>query len=160
MRDTTQNKYKNKTVTASFLVVFLVTFLLLSINGYLGYSAYTKVVKIFPDKESKKSTDVFNPIKVEVINGCGIEGLGDHLTDTLRLNKIDVIQSGNYYQFNVDKTLIIDRSGNMMKAKKVAGILGVPERQIIRQINKTLFLDITVLAGKDFSNLKDSKEKL
>ncbi len=160
MRDTTQNKYKNKTVTTSSLVVFLVTFLLLSINGYLGYSAYTKVVKIFPDKESKKSTDVFNSIKVEVINGCGIEGLGDRLTDTLRLNKIDVIQSGNYYQFNVDKTLIIDRSGNTMKAKKVAGILGVPERQIIRQINKTLFLDITVLAGKDFSNLKDSKEKL
>ncbi len=81
------------------------------------------------------------------------------MTDTLRLNKIDVIQSGNYFQFNVDNTIIIDRSGDLEKAKKVAVIIGVPQQQIIRQINPSLFLDVTVLAGKDYSNLKDSKEK-
>lgn len=160
MKETSQKSYKNKTVTASFLFVFPAIFLLLSINGYLGYSAYIKTIKIFPDEKLKNRNISLIPIKAEVINGCGIEGMGDKLTDLLRINQIDVIKSGNYYQFNVDRTLIIDRSGNMMKAKKVAKILGVPEQQIIRQINKTLFLDITVLAGKDFSNLKDSKEKL
>jgi hypothetical protein len=160
LRDTTQKKYQSKTVTTSFLVVSFATFLLLSINGYLGYSAYKKITKIFPGEEVKKSNDISIPIKAEVVNGCGIEGLGDELTDTLRFNKIDVIQSGNYFQFNVDNTLIIDRSGNFEKAKKVADIIGVPEQQIIRQINPSLFLDVTVLAGKDYSNLKDSKEKL
>jgi len=160
LRETSQKKYQRKTITASFLVAVPATFLLLAIHGYLGYSAYSKILKIFPAKESQRINEVVVPIKAEIINGCGIEGMGDRLTELLRSNKIDVIQSGNYYQFNVDKTLIIDRSGNMMNAKKIAKILGVPEQQIIRQINQTLFLDITVLAGKDFSNLKDSKEKL
>lgn len=160
MKDTSQKSNKNKTVTASFLVVFLAIFLLLSINGYLGYSAYSKILKIFPAEEPQRINYGLIPIKAEIVNGCGIEGMGDRLTDLLRSNQIDVIRSGNYYQFNVDKTLIIDRSGNMMKAKKIAKILGVPEQQIIRQINQPLFLDITVLAGKDFSHLKDSKEKL
>ena len=160
MRDTSKNKNIHKKVTASFLAVLLATLLLLSINGYLGYSAYAKIIKIFPGEEIKNKNITFVPIKVEIKNGCGIEGVGEKLTELLRNNKIDVIQSGNYYQFNVDKTLIIDRSGNMMKARKVAEILGVPEQQIIRQINKTLFLDITVLAGKDFYQIKESKEKL
>jgi len=160
LKDTSQKSNKNKTVTAFFLVVFLAIFLLLSINGYLGYSAYSKILKIFPAEEPQRINYGIIPIKAEIVNGCGIEGMGDRLTDLLRSNQIDVIRSGNYYQFNVDKTLIIDRSGNMMKAKKIAKILGVPEQQIIRQINQPLFLDITVLAGKDFSNLKDSKEKL
>lgn len=160
MRDTTQKKYKNQTVTASFLVVSLVTLLLLSINGYLGYSAYAKLKKIFPADSSQKSNEIISPIKAEIINACGIEGLGDRLTDKLRLNKIDVIQSGNYYQFNVDYTLIIDRSGNSEKVKKVADVLGIPQDQIIRQLNPALFLDVTVLTGKDYSNFKYSKEKL
>lgn len=160
MRDTTQKKYKSQTVTASFLVVSLVTLLLLSINGYLGYSAYVKLNKIFPADSSQKSNYILSPIKAEIINACGIEGLGDRLTDSLRLNKIDVIQSGNYYQFNVDRTLIIDRSGNSEKAKKVADVLGIPQDQIIRQLNPALFLDVTVLTGKDYSNYKYSKEKL
>ncbi len=160
MRDTKQKKYQSKTVTTSFLVVSFVTILLFSINGYLGYSAYKKISKIFPREEVKKNNDFSIPIKAEVVNGCGIEGLGDELTDLLRFNKIDVIQSGNYFQFNVDNTLIIDRSGNVEKAKKVAQIIGVPEQQIIQQINPSLFLDVTVLTGKDYSNLKDSKEKL
>lgn len=159
MRDTTQKKYKSQTFTASFLVVSLVTFLLFSINGYLGYSAYVKLKKIFPADSSQKSKVVINPIKAEIINACGIEGLGDRVTDTLRENKIDVIQSGNYYQFNVDNTLIIDRSGNSEKAKKIADVLGIPQEQIIRQLNPALFLDVTVLTGKDYTNLKYSKEK-
>ena len=160
MRDTTKKKYKSQTVTASFLVVSLVTLLLLSINGYLGYSAYAKLNKIFPADSSQKSNYILSPIKAEIINACGIEGLGDRLTDSLRLNKIDVIQSGNYYQFNVDRTLIIDRSGNSEKAKKVADVLGIPQNQIITQLNYALFLDVTVLTGKDYINLKYSKEKL
>ncbi|MDP2364734.1 MAG: LytR C-terminal domain-containing protein, partial [Ignavibacteria bacterium] len=102
----------------------------------MGYSAYTKIIKIFPGQELKNKDIALVPIKVEIKNGCGIEGMGDKLTELLRSNKIDVIQSGNYYQFDVDKTLIIDRSGNLEKAKKIAAILGVPEQQIIRQINK------------------------
>jgi len=160
LRDTSQNKKKTNSTTSSSLIVLLSVFLLLSIIGYLGYSSSIKIIKIFPAEGSTTTQNSSVPIKAEIVNGCGIEGMGDKLTDLLRSNKIDVIQSGNYYQFNVDETLIIDRSGNLLKAKKIAGILGVSDQQIIRQINKTLFLDVTVLAGKDFSNYKDSKEKL
>jgi len=158
LRDSTKKINQKKNVAASFLVVLFAVLVLLSINGYLAYSAYVKIVRILPEKELQYHHETSSSIKAEIINGCGIEGLGDRLTDTLRANHVDVIQSGNYYQFNVDHTLILDRSGSYEKAKRIADILGLPEQQIIRQYNKSLFLDVTVLTGKDYSKLKDSKE--
>lgn len=149
----------NLNTTAS-LIAPAIIFLLFCVNGFLLYSAYQKIEKIFPAKDKKNVVGSDLMVKAEVINGCGISGLGDVLTDSLRKNSVDVIQSANYYQFDVDKTIIIDRTGNYKKAKKVADILVVPDAQIIQLKNPSLFLDVTVLTGKDYSKEKPLKEKI
>lgn len=97
-------------------------------------------------------------ILAEVLNASGATGVGSKLTTYLRENQVDVIQSGNYFSFDVENTLIIDRSGNPANALAIARLLMLDERAVIRQINKNYYLDVTVLAGKDFTQLPPFKE--
>lgn len=93
-------------------------------------------------------------IHVEVLNGCGIPSLVDSLTEQLRKNKFDVIQTGNYFSFDVPQTLVIDRIGDMKAARIVADSLNVPIENVIQLKNENLLLDVTVIIGKDFNLIK------
>jgi hypothetical protein len=92
-------------------------------------------------------------LKVEVLNGCGVPGLCDSVTTFLRLNKMDVIQTGNYYSYNVENTTIIDRKGKIVNAQKIAAFLGLDQSSVIQQINNDYLLDVTVVIGKDFNHI-------
>lgn len=89
-----------------------------------------------------------------MLNGCGASGAADKFTDYLRKNNFDVVQSGNYISFDVDKTMVIDRIGNRANAEKVAASLGIDKKNIVQQINNDYFLDISLVIGKDFNQLK------
>lgn len=89
-------------------------------------------------------------IQVEVLNGCGAAGVADKFTDLLRKNKFDVVQAGNYISFDIDNTMIIDRTGNNANAEKVASALGIDHKNIIMQKNENYFLDVSVVIGKDY----------
>lgn len=93
-------------------------------------------------------------IQIEVLNGCGVAGVADKFTAYLRSNRFDVIQAGNYSSFDVDKSMVIDRIGNMANAEKAAAMLGIKKENIIQQINKNYFLDVTFVIGKDYNQLK------
>lgn len=92
-------------------------------------------------------------VQLEVLNGCGVLGVADKFTEYLRKKNFDVVQVGNYISFDIDKTLIIDRTGNVANAEKVAGFLGIDESRIIQQINNDYFLDVTLVIGKDYGQL-------
>ena len=92
-------------------------------------------------------------IQVEVLNGCGMLGVADKFTDFLRKEKFDVVQMGNYISFDIDKSLVIDRTGNRANAEKVASALGIDSRNVIMQKNEDAFLDVSVVIGKDYKQL-------
>lgn len=96
-------------------------------------------------------------VQLEVLNGCGVSGVADKFTEFLRQKNFDVVQIGNYISFDIDNTLIIDRTGNRANAEKVAEALGVEKQNIIQQINSDYFLDVSLIIGKDFSKLKPNK---
>ena len=50
--------------------------------------------------------------------------------------------------------MVIDRAGNLEAARSVAASLGVEQERVLQQVDKNLFLDVTVVIGKDFSTLK------
>ncbi len=93
-------------------------------------------------------------VQVEVLNGCGISGVADKITDFLRKNNFDVVQTGNYTSFDMDKSLVIDRTGNKANAEKVAASLGIDKKNIVQQINNDYLLDCSVVIGKDYFQLK------
>ncbi len=64
---------------------------------------------------------------------------------------------GNYISFDVENTIVIDRTGNIQNAYDVAEALGVDKQDVIQQINKDYFLDVSVIVGKDYNKLIPNK---
>ncbi len=98
-------------------------------------------------------------IQVEVLNGCGITGVADKLTDYLRINRIDVVNLGNYRSFEIENSIIISRNNKIINAEKVAALVGLDENSIIQQTNSDYMLDVTFILGKDYRNLIPLKKR-
>ncbi len=158
MKDKSQlnNLPNNVNLKASSInIIFnVIIVLLLVIVAYMAYSLYMKIEGLGQQEitENKKSTA--SVIQVEVLNGCGVGGVADNFTEFLRNNHFDVVQMGNYISYDVEKSIVIDRTGKMSNAYKVADILGISSKNVIQQINGNYFLDVSIIIGKDFNNLK------
>lgn len=86
-------------------------------------------------------------IRVQVRNGSGIPGAAADVTEYLRSAGFDVVDFGNAEEFDEPRTLVIDRVGAPERAREVAAALqGVPIRSAI---DTSLYLDVTVLVGRD-----------
>jgi hypothetical protein len=150
-RSVKAKKSRNQSNSSSFLNI---TILFLSVvNLYLGYSIVTKL-NLFESQStngvSEKQTQI---IQVEVLNGCGVVDIADKFTDSLRKKRFDVVNMTNYRSFEIDKSIIIDRTGNMMNAEYLADIIGLDRKRVIQQKNKNYFLDVTLIVGKDYKKL-------
>lgn len=92
-------------------------------------------------------------IQLDVLNGVGRTNLAQQMTDYLRSRGFDVVETGNFGE-ELEKTLVIDRTGNGQAAVQVAEALGVPLDQVMQKIDKTLYLDVSVYIGKDYQSLQ------
>lgn len=95
-------------------------------------------------------------IQLDVLNGCGVSGVAQRFTDYLRKRNFDVVQSANYKTFDVEQSLVIDRTGDLATARKVAYALGIEEKNIVQQINPDYYLNVSVVIGRDYESLKPS----
>jgi calcineurin-like phosphoesterase len=138
--------------------------ILLILVGYFGFSLINNSIK--SGKDSKDISDTTSSItnqpnlaiQVDVQNGTNESGVAAKFADYLRRNGLDVVEMGNFKGNIEEKTVIIDRSGDLSKAKKVARILGLSDKNVIQQINNSLYLDVTIVIGKDFKELNPYKE--
>jgi len=90
-------------------------------------------------------------IRVEVRNGSGVPGAAARVTEYLREAGFDVVDFGNAAVFDQPQTVVIDRVGAPGQAREVAAALrGV---SIESRVDTTLFLDVTVLLGRDAPSL-------
>jgi hypothetical protein len=88
-----------------------------------------------------------------VLNGCGASGIGQKMTSLLRASGYDVVEMGNYKTFDVKQTLVIDRSGNIDVARKLASDLGIDPKNVVQEISPEYFVTASVILGKDFKAL-------
>lgn len=95
-------------------------------------------------------------IRVEVRNSSGVPGAAARVTEYLRQAGFDVVDFGNAAEFGQRRTIVIDRVGAPDRAREVAAALrGVP---IESRIDTTLYLDVTVLVGRDAPDLVGGAE--
>lgn len=135
------------------LFFIIASVILAAFAVFLIYSTLHKVGIInFTDTKKEKPQNVQQLIQVEVLNGCGVAGVGDGLTDILRSKGIDVVKTGNYRSFDIENTFLIDRLGKIETANRVADSLNLDKRFIISEKNKNYFLDLTLVIGKDYKN--------
>jgi hypothetical protein len=92
-------------------------------------------------------------IHVEVLNGCGEDGIARVLGNRLRSLGFDVITVENAESFNYPETLVIDCVGNLEYARQVANAIGVANT--IQQIVPDPFRieEVTVVIGDDYRRL-------
>jgi hypothetical protein len=87
-------------------------------------------------------------IRVQVLNGSGELGLAQELAFYLREEGFDVVEYRNAER-QFDTTLLVDRvDGRLGKAREVARCLGAGV--VMDQLDRSLFLEVTVVIGKDF----------
>jgi hypothetical protein len=134
----------------------------------LGYSLFKNSFASRQDKpksitDTLKTTITNQPSKayqIDVQNGTGENCVAADFRAYLKKKGFDVVEMGNYKNTDVNKTMVIDRTGNKNAAKKVAESLGINEKNIIQQKDTTSFLDATVIIGKDYQDLNPFKEKV
>ena len=141
--------------------------ILIIVCGYLIFSLLTNsVVNKNKQQNSKQDTakTITNQpnlsIQVEILNGTGENRVGAIFRDYLKKKGYDVVELGNYKSSDVEKTMIIDRIGDTKKAQRISDVLGISGRFISQQINRELYIDASIIIGKDFNELKPYTDKI
>ena len=147
-------KKANQKSSPSNLFLNIIIVLLGIVIFIMAYSLLSKLISPSNDFDSDKNNKPSAMVQVEVLNGCGVTGIADKITDFLRKKNFDVVQTGNYTSFNMDKSLVIDRTGNRANAEKVAMALGIDKKNIVQQINDDYLLDCSIVIGRDYFQLK------
>ena len=104
--------------------------------------------------DKKKVTWAENPsfdIRIQVLNGCGTEGVAEEVASCMRDAGFDIVGTGNADAFDYQHTLVIDRCGLMDKAVKVGRSLQC-ERVLVQRIASPSS-DVVVLVGADWVDL-------
>lgn len=129
-----------------FLTVLLIG-LLIALSTRLIYP------RIVNNRVESNSQLISNVIQIEVLNGCGINGIARSYTEVLRKSGFDVVEIGNFDHDTLEKTFIISRNGIMDNARQIARALGVSETNIVREESPDFYLDVTVIIGHDYEQL-------
>ncbi len=156
MNKPVNNKQTSKKKISPANIVFTIFIILLgSIILILSYSIYLKLTTQTAGKQDiNKAADI---VQLEVMNGCGAAGIADKFSEYLREHNFDVVTLGNYRSYDINNSFVIDRTGNTANAEKVADALGIDRKYIVQQISDEYFLDVSLVIGRDYNNLKPLK---
>lgn len=138
------------------IIVFLSLIVILMLTSFIIRISSKPIDASLDDNVS--SITAQNNIQINVLNGCGKNGLAAATNEYLRKYKFDVLEIGNYDD-NIDKSMVIDRLGDIKSAKKVAYALGINDSLIITKIDSSLFVRSTVVIGNDYENLNVFKKQ-
>jgi hypothetical protein len=156
------NKFKNYSVNVLIVLLAVLTlYLLYSFVKHQTSGRQDDVKTQTADSSSNTITKQpsSKTLQIDVQNATGVQGVANTFMEYLRTTGFDVVEMGNFSTNDIKTSMVIDRTGNMKNAKKVAQSLGIQEKYVIQQINKNYFLDATVVIGKDYQELNPFKQK-
>lgn len=97
-------------------------------------------------------------VRVEVLNGAGVDGLARRVTDRLRDRGFDVVYYGNAERFGYETSVALARLDSLEPARRVAEALGL--RRVRHEPNRDLYLDVTVILGTDLSRIVEGLDSV
>lgn len=95
--------------------------------------------------------------RIQVLNGCGINGAAGAVADYLRSRGFDVKDIDDARDengakvWNYDTTIVVSRKKNMEIARAVSKALGTGKLILLR--NDDIMYDVTVYLGEDFGEI-------
>ena len=123
---------------------------LVAVLGGLAVLAGSAVLQWWEPPETRPVTaDVIanprEPVRVDVFNAGGVEGMGRAATDILRDAGFNVYGPYNASAFDRDSSVVLARLGRVDLASMVADALAIPAYQ--DEPDSTAYVDVTVLLG-------------
>jgi hypothetical protein len=101
------------------------------------------IPEVSEEKDSK-------PIRVEVLNGCGVAGIARRTADFLINKGYDVRDYKNADRRNYRNTKIYVRSDNRADGEALAKTIALPDQYVILEPNPELVdVDVSLLLGRD-----------
>lgn len=131
-------------------------------NAELTEQSSVEQPKIPVEEESANDMAIQPPVRektqVEVLNGCGEQGIAKFLADKLKDMNYDVVNMGNYIEngkpkWDVEQTRLIDQIGQLDQTRELGKVMGVDYAQIESYENPSPIADITIIIGEDYSSL-------
>lgn len=132
------------------IVLFLSVIALLTISVAIGTN---REHESGDDKQLRKIENSFVPDigRVQILNGCGVNGAASAAADYLREHNFDVKDIGNADTWNYPHTIVASRTKDMTVAQKVADALEIEKIILLRDEND--LYDVTVFLGADFGEI-------
>jgi hypothetical protein len=88
--------------------------------------------------------------RVEVLNGSGVPGMAAEATELLRASGLDVVYFGNATSFDLDSSVVLDRTERDGAAEVVTRTLGILPVRV--EPDTTRLVDLTVVLGLDWAD--------
>jgi hypothetical protein len=124
---------------------------------------------MIPQSDVTVDTQQPQTVRMQLKNGCGINGAADEMTRAFMESSVgvifDIIDRSNAEAFNFDKTLVIDRKGDSVNpgayskaAVLIAERLKIGNDQLLLQklAENLLDIDVTIIIGSDYKNVINS----
>ncbi|MBU4175312.1 MAG: LCP family protein [Actinobacteria bacterium] len=103
--------------------------------------------------KSPSNRTSFERVRLEVLNGCGVPGIGENVAAAIDMNSFEVVSSANANNFDYPETVIIIYSEDrdiIAAAEKLQNELEVGRIESHPQVHD--MSDITVIVGKDYAS--------
>ena len=117
---------------------------------------YTRVERpqanvITPPEEEISPAEIPDPLRVEILNGCGIKGLASKTATFLRRKGYDVRDFRNADSKNIEHTTILVRSGDRSHGEELASTIALPLEMILMEEDPGLVdVDVSLVLGEDY----------
>jgi hypothetical protein len=94
-------------------------------------------------------------LKIEVLNGCGVDGLARKYADLLKDKGYDPVNVATYERTDLPRTYILDRrSKEMANGLRIAKILGLPDVYVsFQQAKPDRMVAVSVILGQDYKTI-------
>ncbi len=131
-----------KIIRIFFVILFAISFVLLSESAYRG-------IKLRKKSRNKRRVNPF--IKVQVLNGTGRADLARRLTYVFRADSFDVVLYGNAPSI-LSKTVVVEMKDSSMRCSNyIADWYGIKRKTI--EIDPDHIVDVAVVIGGDYKKI-------
>lgn len=87
-------------------------------------------------------------VSLEILNGTTINGLARRTRELYESFGFDVVSFGNAESTGIERTVVIDRRGNVGLAERAAEIIRAP--RVVSDVTPDSSADVTIILGRDF----------
>jgi hypothetical protein len=141
---------RNTTIAVSIIVLIVFGVLIIASNVYKSLAPPINPIIERSDDLVREG----DQIQINLLNGCGDQGVARRTMNYLRSMGFDVVEIDNYSRFSVQRSFVIDRVGDSISTIKTAKAMGIDDSLRVVRIDSTMYVRCSVVLGKDYRNLK------